>query len=1303
MKRLLGRLNAVRAVASALSPNGQTKPAAFAASPAAAFPIFGTTLEDTLVNDERRASCLAATPAIPTTTPTASAASPVSASALAPASSATPASLSPTAATTPAPLPSHAADASESASTATNAGVLPASLPTSAHTVDNPAFIQSPARPPLLPGLPVFLQRCLQFLESDNGLTTQGLFRIAGSAKAVKLVRDEIVKSGDIWFAPHPEIDMVTVVASLLKQWIRDLKDGIVPKEHFAAFLDAADSPAKLQEAVANLPTAHRAALDYLCGFLVRLAALSDVNKMTTGNIAIVFGPTVFRCPSDCATPLASTPATASTSPAMAQSPPSELFVQESMSTNRMMKALLDRYDAVFEGAASTSASLLGSTHNGTRPRIADLGGSAASGSAAQSPSAHNPISLPKSQGLFRDQAELSNQGRSISPTSIESGYSTPDYQQPTTSPATAVQEQAIQHLVQGSVGAILFGKLPQERSRVIIDDPTAKPSEVLSGPNGGIGDTYTSISPANRTLISDGVILTDSQIRGAQQQLADELNSRFAHMRSSRTNGPDRHSPTRKQPAPLIPPARPPPLPPALLIASDAQPLAIMPSERRTSPTSGLASSPLESDSKKTSSTRHRDKGVARHKTTHGNERDSHRSPAGGRMGMAREVPMAADEALSFSRTTTDVVTMPDPNGHSDASTQPAALADAYAKAPSPRTDAGSHPMSSLSRKSHLARSAASLMTIRVPPSRPAPPPPVQLMRQSNGGDVVSAFHGNDDSGAGGLASYSETNLRDRGNAASSTLGLDKSSAEDMASCLISKIEMPTIVSLSDQSLNGGQASLNDSFNVQLISMGEESMAISTGHPQSKHPFSQDLAASTAQSPQTPHFMIQKTQVPPISGSGSGSGPAAADQTRSKFGSGPNLSHGRKNSALMMPISPIALTPMSATAISPLSSGRSNVPNSPIETGLHGIGGSPATAVTSIQRGRSVREARREKMRDTEQPQPLQLLPPTSRTPRSINLDGQPLSKEDIKRIKEEYKTLQERIHRARASGSNDADSKREHQRYRELKEIIRDLQKRQLASDGSGSALSGGNLHSTSPSTPVDVTSPDLIQSPKTPTASTAPPVEQQQAGPAQQAFDRLAQLRRDAGRPAEVEHMTAQQVKQEKSAVKAELAQLKSMYINTKLVAGKGNASARLSGNKAGSSEITAEEKIVMKMLFSWYCELKNRYEGLAQIASPTATTSVQNGVLPETVPAGSVSVAMPDSAKLEFDDARYKSMRHEKKRLQVQLHDYQTRFLKQNGRAALTNEDWAPVKADYKHYKALRNDLEELERNRPPKAS
>nr|XP_060622828.1 rho GTPase-activating protein 68F-like [Anolis sagrei ordinatus] len=52
-----------------------------------------------------------------------------------------------------------------------------------------------------------------------------------------------------------------------------------------------------LQRLLSSLPKAHYSLFHFLVRFLVKVASYSDVNHMTLENLAIIFGPALFRIP----------------------------------------------------------------------------------------------------------------------------------------------------------------------------------------------------------------------------------------------------------------------------------------------------------------------------------------------------------------------------------------------------------------------------------------------------------------------------------------------------------------------------------------------------------------------------------------------------------------------------------------------------------------------------------------------------------------------------------------------------------------------------------------------------------------------------------------------------------------------------------------------------------------------------------------------------------------------------------------------------------------------------------------------
>ena len=88
------------------------------------------------------------------------------------------------------------------------------------------------------PHLPSILHRCLQYLTAQGAEMEEGLFRLSGSNTLVRQLRDRFNAEGDLDFAAEGGgfVD-VHAVASLLKQYLRELPDMVLTRELHLQFL----------------------------------------------------------------------------------------------------------------------------------------------------------------------------------------------------------------------------------------------------------------------------------------------------------------------------------------------------------------------------------------------------------------------------------------------------------------------------------------------------------------------------------------------------------------------------------------------------------------------------------------------------------------------------------------------------------------------------------------------------------------------------------------------------------------------------------------------------------------------------------------------------------------------------------------------------------------------------------------------------------------------------------------------------------------------------------------------------------
>ncbi|XP_033503275.2 rho GTPase-activating protein 24 isoform X4 [Epinephelus lanceolatus] len=146
---------------------------------------------------------------------------------------------------------------------------------------------------------PMLVEQCVDFIR-QWGLREEGLFRLPGQANLVKELQDAF-DCGE-----KPSFDCNTdvhTVASLLKLYLRELPEPVVPFHKYDDFLACAKLLSKddemgmkeLKKLVENLPPVNYNLLKYICRFLDEVQSYSGVNKMSVQNLATVFGPNILR------------------------------------------------------------------------------------------------------------------------------------------------------------------------------------------------------------------------------------------------------------------------------------------------------------------------------------------------------------------------------------------------------------------------------------------------------------------------------------------------------------------------------------------------------------------------------------------------------------------------------------------------------------------------------------------------------------------------------------------------------------------------------------------------------------------------------------------------------------------------------------------------------------------------------------------------------------------------------------------------------------------------------------------------
>ncbi|KAF2969001.1 hypothetical protein GQX73_g4563 [Xylaria multiplex] len=150
--------------------------------------------------------------------------------------------------------------------------------------------------------VPMVVHQCIQAVDL-YGLAVEGIYRLSGSSMHVNKLKNlfDTDQESHILDFRNPEnfFHDVNSVAGLLKQFLRDLPDPLLTSENYSAFIDAAKHDDDIvrrdsMHAIINgLPDPNYATLRALTLHLHRVMDNSTVNRMSSQNLAIVFGPTL--------------------------------------------------------------------------------------------------------------------------------------------------------------------------------------------------------------------------------------------------------------------------------------------------------------------------------------------------------------------------------------------------------------------------------------------------------------------------------------------------------------------------------------------------------------------------------------------------------------------------------------------------------------------------------------------------------------------------------------------------------------------------------------------------------------------------------------------------------------------------------------------------------------------------------------------------------------------------------------------------------------------------------------------------
>ncbi|XP_078544263.1 ralA-binding protein 1 [Lissotriton helveticus] len=173
--------------------------------------------------------------------------------------------------------------------------VLPVEVP-SVRPVFGIPLIEAAERTMIYDGirLPAVFRECIDYVEK-HGMKCEGIYRVSG----IKSKVDELKASYDREESPNLDDYEPNTVASLLKQYLRELPENVLTKELMPRFEEAcgkstdSERVQECQRLLKDLPECNYSLVSWLIVHMDHVIAKELETKMNIQNISIVLSPTV--------------------------------------------------------------------------------------------------------------------------------------------------------------------------------------------------------------------------------------------------------------------------------------------------------------------------------------------------------------------------------------------------------------------------------------------------------------------------------------------------------------------------------------------------------------------------------------------------------------------------------------------------------------------------------------------------------------------------------------------------------------------------------------------------------------------------------------------------------------------------------------------------------------------------------------------------------------------------------------------------------------------------------------------------
>ena len=147
--------------------------------------------------------------------------------------------------------------------------------------------------------VPLLVEMCVKEIE-ERGLESDGIYRVSGTARHIKSLRDDMARGVDVDTDDDRWMDQNNI-AGLLKLFFKELTESLVTTDLYNNLIGTMNKEMssqgqlikEVQKLVQTMPDSNLSTMDYIVAHLCRVAQYSSVNRMSIKNLAIVFGPTL--------------------------------------------------------------------------------------------------------------------------------------------------------------------------------------------------------------------------------------------------------------------------------------------------------------------------------------------------------------------------------------------------------------------------------------------------------------------------------------------------------------------------------------------------------------------------------------------------------------------------------------------------------------------------------------------------------------------------------------------------------------------------------------------------------------------------------------------------------------------------------------------------------------------------------------------------------------------------------------------------------------------------------------------------